>query len=364
MHAKKPFLLPYLLFYWLPNRLSLSTLSFRDLYVEQRWAELVNPCEKARADKHSPAHTQRVDVPFVDLLLLPWTRWESTSWPPPFCCPRWVAWLQVSGHICTYAWEGTWGTCMSVWHQWCFLIVFFFLPDFRAPTLGLIFIRALSVKRLRQALGVVRAASAHQHTSLDLDQLWPSFSNDNRWPGWPRAACLSAVTHFYPSHWNKNQNGGVHDVWEELSPVLSSGPAQQQSSSLRLGNTYMPNWSFIISAALCCGSQWVIWPFKNRPWEGDLVPLQQNGHPIWPDISWEEGIKWGEVWPCVALQASLVVLDWMVHSRISLNLFRISLRNRPGVWGKNGRRLVPKSQNMKLPVGELLVLGCIFRQLF
>lgn len=29
----------------------------------------MNPCEKARADKHSPSLTQRVDVPFVDLFL-------------------------------------------------------------------------------------------------------------------------------------------------------------------------------------------------------------------------------------------------------------------------------------------------------
>lgn len=72
--------------------------------------------------------------------------------------------LLGKGHLCLYGISGV-------------------FPDFRAPTLGLIFIRALSVERLQQALGAMCAASAHQHTSLVLDQLWPSFSNDNRWPG-------------------------------------------------------------------------------------------------------------------------------------------------------------------------------------
>lgn len=64
----------------------------------------------------------------------------------------------------------------------------------------------------------------------------------------------------------------------------------------------------------------------------------------------------------VALQATLAVVDSMGHSKILLNLVRML---------KYGCSLMEtlynheaKSQNMKLPVGELLVLGYVFRQLF
>lgn len=323
-------------FYWPSHRLPLSVVFQRPIC----WAA-VSRISKSLWEGESRqtlslAHARQVDVPFVDLFLDAAAAMDTMRvcllaaafLLPSVSSPPTGLWPHV--HLCMLR---------DMRNMYVCAVSVFFFPDFRAPTLE---------RRV-----------PHQHISTRHWSwiisgrfcFWVFFFLGGGWPttdGWPWAACPSPVTHFYSSHWNKNQNGGELDVWEALYPVRSSALTltPQQSSSHRFGHTYMPNGSFIISAALWGPVSYLafwISPQGGRPGsKAAKWPSRLTGH----RLAGRDEVRRG-----VTLQASLA-------SHNESEKYACTLRK---TWynQKTGSQ-IPKYD---AAVRELFVLGCIFRQL-